>query len=495
MRANRGTRPFVKRFESDHGTKYVYDVQSNEIVRVDPALYDLLGDSNHQPADEAIGRWATKHTEKNVRRAVGARSRAHTQGLFRSRPSIEMDSVLCDTCYEEKADTQRDGLTLCMTEKCNMRCVYCSHSGLYPLERPHSNAQMSRDTAKRAIEYFLSTSTRNENPSISFYGGEPSLQFDLIQELVSYAKTLAPDREVDFHLDTNGLLLRRSVVDFVLKHQMFLQVSVDGPSEIHDRYRKTRGGADTFDVIMSHLLSIRERDADYFKNRVRFSVTLSPPYHLDKVERFFEQDVFDGMVLASQFVEPCDTSFYEKFASGDDHQQQALQIEGMRKRYMDCRVSGGRPTKLARNFFEPPLVSIHKRQRKPMRGRIPCNGNCVPGVRKLFVDVHGNYYPCERVGGSCQLGDVDHGVSKKAAKKLVEDYIEMSETDCSKCWASRLCGMCFATSRRGDKLAIDSKRKACVAQRDHLGRSLQTYVSILEANPQAFDFVKDMVIR
>jgi uncharacterized protein len=120
------------------------------------------------------------------------------------------------------------------------------------------------------------------------------------------------------------------------------------------------------------------------------------------------------------------------------------------------------------------------------------NGICVPGVRKLFVDVEGKFYPCEKVGRAFCIGNANKGIEIKKVRSMIKRYIEESRKDCLNCWAVRLCGICFTSVRKGNKFDFERKKDSCVNQRNSLHNALTLYAKIMEKNPKAFDFIKDM---
>ena len=79
-------------------------------------------------------------------------------------------------------------LTLQVTQRCNLRCEYCIYSGNYD-NRKHSELDMSFETAKKAIDFYLLSSGEMEKCSIAFYGGEPLLNLKLIKQCVEYVKS------------------------------------------------------------------------------------------------------------------------------------------------------------------------------------------------------------------------------------------------------------------------------------------------------------------
>jgi len=239
-------------FRSDTGTPYAYDRGSNEIVRLAEPLFAKIR-AIHERGDAGSGMGYTDGAEVNAVRAEDERARS--LGLFADTPRPRMKPVFCDQCRAHAMESLHT-LTLCITERCNLRCIYCSHSGLYPRERPHSQAVMSLDVAEAAVRYLLDVSKSDDALSISFYGGECMLHFPLLREIVSFAERAGNGRHIQYHFDTNGTLVRPEHVAFFLEHDTFVQVSIDGPRALHDRFRVTRRGKGTHDRVIETLRMI-----------------------------------------------------------------------------------------------------------------------------------------------------------------------------------------------------------------------------------------------
>lgn len=126
-----------------------------------------------------------------------------------------------------------------VTLRCEHSCPYCQVSrrsvdrGLY---------DMSEETASRALDIALTTPSRKIK--LEFQGGEPLLNFELIQYLVSEAKIRAPlvGKQVEFVITTNLALLTDEVLSFCKLHGVLISTSLDGPADLHNRNRPRPGG-------------------------------------------------------------------------------------------------------------------------------------------------------------------------------------------------------------------------------------------------------------
>jgi len=154
-------------------------------------------------------------------------------------------------CFEVKSlkklgNSPLSILFLEITEQCNFRCAYCIYSKEYPHERSETSKDMSFDTAKKAIDDLIPLS--KDNVMIGFYVGEPLLNMSLVQQVMDYSKKRFPHKEFGFSMTTNFFNAEK-YVQTIVDNGMYINVSLDGPKDVHDKFRKTKLGAPTYDKI------------------------------------------------------------------------------------------------------------------------------------------------------------------------------------------------------------------------------------------------------
>lgn len=193
-----------------------------------------------------------------------------TKNLRRDITDAKIDGMLSDVCH----------LVLTLTEKCNLQCKYCLYSGAYSKShRLHSNKSMGLDTAEKAVDLCLlhagraSRKTTIREISIGFYGGEPLLEMDLLKAIVSYVEKessrLGLRALFSFipSLSTNGLLLNDSTVDYLVKNNVSIAVSIDGPRMLHDRFRVTASQKGSWQTVMDNLRRLKKGTRNFILKR------------------------------------------------------------------------------------------------------------------------------------------------------------------------------------------------------------------------------------
>jgi uncharacterized protein len=126
-----------------------------------------------------------------------------------------------------------------VTLRCEHSCPYCQVSRQ---STDRSRYDMSEETARRALNIALDSPSARIK--IEFQGGEPLLNFGLIEKIVSAAKALAPTvgKKLDFVIASNLALLTDEHLAFCKAHDVLLSTSLDGPADLHNKNRPRPGG-------------------------------------------------------------------------------------------------------------------------------------------------------------------------------------------------------------------------------------------------------------
>ena len=163
-----------------------------------------------------------------------------------------------------------NAISINLTRRCSLACSYC-FSHCYTDKNKHD---MTDETAFKAIDWLFDPETSGDSKriSISFWGGEPLLRWDLIQKIVPYAeeKAMETGKEVVFGGTTNVVHLTPDKFDYMDAHNIHFLLSIDGSKEHHDQFRKFRNGQGSYDIIVENCKHILKRWPD---SQVRFSYT------------------------------------------------------------------------------------------------------------------------------------------------------------------------------------------------------------------------------
>ncbi len=483
---------FIYKFQSQSGLFYIYDVNTSQFLCVDKITYDVMDDYALLPIGDIISKWANKYCKSDIKNTLKAIEFSRKKGFFLANGFKKMMTPYSQEYLKESISSAIGFMTLNITKNCNMRCKYCSFSGSYFYERHHSSESMTKKVIEKTILYYLTHSKNSPAKSISFYGGEPLTEFDKIVYSINILSNFKHNAEYRRRIDTNGILLgNQEIIDFIWGNNFSLQVSLDGPIESHDKYRRDVNDRPTFLRIMNNLNLLRKSNESFYNKHISFAITFAPRHNLLKINDFFEKEpLVKGHSFIVSAVRWEDTTFFERF-SEEDFLIRKRQIEKLKERYISARINNKEPTSFEKGLFEKKLMLIHARAINEKFQAISMNGCCIPGLRRIFVDTDGKFYPCERVGNAYNIGDIDMGLDINKINEVVDNYIEQSEADCLKCWGLKLCSVCFSYARKGNEFSLERKRERCRRALRVLHDDFVTYATILERNSQAFDFVRN----
>lgn len=387
--------------------------------------------------------------------------------------------------------TEVHQVTLCITERCNLGCSYCINSDNCAGTRSYSDKTMSWDVARAAIDYLLDhCSDSPVGPAVSFYGGEPLLEFDLIRRCVEYAKRFS-DR-IYFTITTNGTLMEKRVRRYLIDQNIGVCVSLDGPASIHDRYRRTALGRPTFQRIMSSLALIRREAPNYFHNRVRCSTVLAPPIEYCRLIDFFDDlnlhcivSALDSYGLPSNFRS-------QPVRKGLDLVTRDFErICNLHKRDPQLRVW----SKFSFCLIAPAIVQLQKRFERTDFNHLFL-GQCIPGVRKIYVTPSGTMYPCEKVEGheSVRIGHVDSGIDPDLVEGLLYRFQDVISARCEGCWMRNICNVCLADLVHGGRFNNGKLELRCAGKRAAQEDIIALYAGMIHDYPGCMDFVQEGMI-
>lgn len=342
----------------------------------------------------------------------------------------------------------RDGLyqmILGITEDCNLRCRYCVYSDAYTLTRKPSKQVMDFKTAKKALDHYASLIREGRQynpvrrPAVGFYGGEPLLNFHLIQECVHYLKTTCPDIDFFYSLTTNGTLLTKEKEDFLKEHGFTLTISIDGPKNEHDRKRVYPNGEGTFDDVMKN---VRRYITTGYEKCMSICV-FDYKSDLFSLDAFFSRSDIPKLSLISLPSDQDGCVYYDQFTEEDIENYRALE-ERTFQYYLDHITEEENRHSVFEQFypvFASRLLYTIPVMVMPEDRVIPYSGACILG-RKIFVDAHGNFHPCERINHFFPIGNAWTGLDFSRIASIMNDYNKHLES-CATCSISKACGYCY----------------------------------------------------
>lgn len=320
-------------------------------------------------------------------------------------------------------------LELLLTLNCNHRCDYCFVHGKGQVN------DMPLSVAKQAVDFLITASGGLGNVHILPFGGEPLLRFDLVREVVEYAKerarTRVPPKAVSFSFTTNGTLLDEEKMAFFQRHGIMVLLSLDGDRETHDRHRRMANGGSSYETVVENLPMIR-----YYQPWLGTRMTVHPDA-IKEMARNFEHLVSLGI---NQFIIGPATGIPWTIEQWADYESESQMIRILH-RFAELRPS--MPLRI--NMFERNIESVPGRQ-KGLWG-------CGAGKGRIAVAADGSLYPCSKVvgvdglGQTHRLGDVWAGISEYSKRGQLFTAGEDERLKCRECEFKDDCtGGCPATN-------------------------------------------------
>ena len=147
--------------------------------------------------------------------------------------------------------------------RCNLRCRYCFYTEKAALFQDEESQRMSDEVLEAYVSKYIDT---YPGPEVNFawQGGEPTLMgLDFFRRVVELQKQYGGRRRITNSLQTNGILIDEEWAEFLAEHGFLVGLSIDGPKDIHDHYRVSRGGEPTFDKVMATMKRLQEHGAEY----------------------------------------------------------------------------------------------------------------------------------------------------------------------------------------------------------------------------------------
>ena len=149
---------------------------------------------------------------------------------------------------------------------CNLACTYCFYlekEALFPRKPGISQWTMSETVLEQFVRQYIASQPR-EVVHFAWQGGEPTLLgVDFFRKVVALQQKHARGKRIENGLQTNGVLLDEGWCGFLAENRFLVGLSIDGPRDLHDRYRLDKGGAPTFDRVLRSMDLLKQHGIDF----------------------------------------------------------------------------------------------------------------------------------------------------------------------------------------------------------------------------------------
>ena len=415
------------------GYNIVLDICSGSVHVVDEVAYDMIAMFEQHDRDAVIAAAAEKYAGREDVTPADL-DECYEQILsLKEKGKLFTPDTFEPMAGHLKAKTSGVVKALCLhiAHTCNLNCSYCFASqGKYHGDR----AVMSFEVGKQALDFLVANSGTRRNLEVDFFGGEPLMNFDVVKQLVAYARSIEKEHHKNFRftLTTNGMLIDDDVIEFANRECSNVVLSLDGRREIHDRFRVDYAGNGSWEKIVPKFRKLVEARGgkDYY---MRGTFTHANPDFLKDIQ------VMLDLGFRELSMEPV------VCAAGDPSELTAEDLPIVLEQY----------EKLAELMLEEdragrPFTFYH--YMIDLTGG-PCIykriSGCGSGTEYMAVTPWGDLYPCHQFVGEekFKLGDIWNGVSNTEIQCEFANCNVYARPECRDCWAKLYCsGGCAANA-------------------------------------------------
>lgn len=414
------------------GYNIVLDPNSGSVHSVDEVAYDIIGMyENHTPEEitkEIVERYGEKEgvTPEDVAEVLEDIETLKKEGKLFSEDTYK--NLAIDF---KNRPTVIKAMCLHIAHDCNLACKYCfAGEGEYCGDR----SLMSFEVGKQAFDFLIANSGTRKNLEVDFFGGEPLMNFEVVKQLVAYAREQEKihNKNFRFTLTTNGVLLDEEVMDFANKEMYNVVLSLDGRKETNDRMRVSRNGKGSYDLIVPKFKEMVKRrgDKEYY---IRGTYT---HYNTD-----FTKDILHmaDLGFTKLAMEPVVASPDAPYALKEED------LPTLFDQYEKLAAEMVRREKNGKGFtFFHYMIDLEGG---------PCIAKriagCGVGTEYVAVTPWGDLYPCHQFVGdeNYLLGNVFDGITNEEVRSRFKMCNIYTRPQCNDCFARLYCsGGCSANS-------------------------------------------------
>lgn len=468
--------PYIKIFQLITGN-YIYDVNKNSLIKIhDNKVFQQILEINKYGWSSFLDKNDVKGVEcRGLRLLID-------KGYLRGNNVERIDNINYNVC-RTYTDNCIDHMILQVTQNCNLKCSYCPYAWDGYMERQHNKKSMSWETAKKALDFFILNSYESKDLAVSFYGGEPLLEFELIKKCIVYITSIVKSKPISFHMTTNGTLITREFLNFISNYNFGIYISLDGPKTVQNTNRKFGiNGEGSFENVYGNLKIIANEYPQIIE-RFYFNAVWDGFNDIDEIINFFEHDNVITK-FGGYNIDFADDNAIMSDISISEHnyylqQQQYFDYLVSLVKKADCPAINNSITKMKDGIIKFKEQFSDKSPLSKIRFQ---SGPCIPGCAKLFVDVNGALFPCEKTCDKCvSIGNInDRSIIDYFAVQKQMNLNGMVSEKCKTCWAFRFCKICSIFAANGDAFSDIILSDECQLNIHHLANSMRNHIYLHE---------------
>jgi uncharacterized protein len=329
--------------------------------------------------------------------------------------------ALQKAAYEDGSNL---ALNLNLTPLCNLKCVYCfAQGGDYGgLEKP-----MGQDVVTEIASLIQNYRAPSQKVRFEFFGGEPLLNFEVMQKVVDFSKTFSRENSVEFiyRVSTNLTYVNQEIIDLLGKNNFIISVSIDGCKAVQDRLRPFKDGRGSFEPLMENLQAIREQFPDVIIV-ARMTIAQKQIELIANIQNLIETDLFDYVSIYPASVKDERQHKYHYFCDAEIKRQ----IQEVLFKYAELFQVSSR--------FKG-ILEFEKIYDQLFNGKLSVS-HCAAGGTYFTISGDQSVAPCHRMCGKKEF--ILNSNSDQLDDTMMRQWSEKVDQhrECSQCWIRYICG-------------------------------------------------------
>jgi uncharacterized protein len=453
------------------------DLRSMAIFEItDPLIFDLLEYAAQNDLDEVERHISSKYPDSPRSFVTELIEQFQDAGLlFGRRGAEELESIFEEN-IEKMISHRPKRIQLFVSQSCNMQCSYC-----YAQENGSNKRKclMDFNTAKKTIDYLIKSSNGRPHLFVMFTGGEPLLNFGVIQETVEYCKKVGPPKGIkfSFQISTNGSYLNEEIQDFIVENNIEVHVSFNADvSSYIERCNSPANG--DFDLLLSNVRMLQNKYLSKGRSLVFIRANvLDGKSDVISMHRRFLEVGFKRVRIASLLKNSGTCSDGITFT---DYATEQMREAG------ECYIKQWLETFSPENqSSNPDIEKIIERGLDVLSKTRPfALIGCGIGRNCNSVDATGNIYPCHRYVGIEKfiIGHIDNGLDDVVLTSYYHQALRHRMKKCKKCWARFHCG--GGCQWLNERLTDSDSEKLCDSFRRDWAFMIYVYSELAKKHPQ-----------
>lgn len=425
-------------YSTNKGNIYLYDIGNKYTLIVHPELKKAY--QNNPNADSYY------QNKYNYLKKYG---------FFRDIDLFSFETKV-DECSVKRNLYEINQIVFEVTDFCNLRCEYCSLGELYSFGKK-KRKNINENSAINFLKYIFSIKKSGSDLRISFFGGEPLLNFKFIERIVQLSNDLNKDKKLflSYNITTNATILNK-YIHFFVKHNFYILISLDG-DKTGNTYRKySKDNAPSFDDVIRNIDMIKELYPSFFSKNIDFnsvlndknSVSIINNFIYDRYHKIPRISELNSTYVNKNKKDVFDNIFRSRSKSEIEYLEKKSNFQ-LKERLMIQQEARSFLKNYSINFqiYNPAYLIYDKLIPFP-------TGSCLAFQKKIFFNTNNQLLPCEKVNSVYSLGNSEEDISiniAEIAKKYTLYYTEIAKM-CKECYFAHACPICLMTLENLDKL-------------------------------------------